>query len=289
MTNTVLITGCSSGFGEAAAHLFADRGWNVVATMRRPESGGSLAALQNVIVARLDVQDSGSIESAITEGIQRFGRIDAVVNNAGFGLYGIFEAIPQEKILEQFDVNVFGPMRVIRAILPHFRARRIGTIVNISSGMGVFGLPTGSPYNASKFALEGFSEALHYELAAVGVTVKVVEPGAVPSTKFPARSDAETWLAQIPHEYAPFLEATKEVFAGFADRTDDGALGKVVEAIFAAVTDGTDRFRYLPTDDIKPLVTARRESSEAEYIALMRSLFLPKNITASRLGGEQNE
>jgi NAD(P)-dependent dehydrogenase (short-subunit alcohol dehydrogenase family) len=278
MSQTVLITGCSSGFGQAAAHLFSDRGWNVVATMRRPEAGAELAKRTNVFVTRLDVQDQASIATAIETGIRRFGRIDAVINNAGFGLYGIFEAFPHAKMLEQFEVNVFGPMHVIRAILPHFRSHRSGVIVNISSGMGVFGLPTGSPYNSTKFALEGFSEALHYELAAIGVTVKVVEPGAAPSTNFPARSDVETKGANVPADYAPFLGATKKIFQSFIDGVDANAVSKVVESIFTAVTDGTDQFRYVPTEDIQPLVAARRESSESEYMSLMRDLFMPKNV-----------
>lgn len=274
MSQTVLITGCSSGFGNATAKLFATHGWNVVATMRQPEAGADLAALDNVLVARLDVQDHASISSAIALGIERFGKIDAVVNNAGFGLYGIFESVPYEKMREQFEVNVFGPMEVIRAILPHFRANKAGVIVNISSGMGVFGLPTGSPYNASKFALEGFSEAIHYELAAVGVTVKIIEPGAAPATNFPKRSDTETGLAPIPQEYSTFLDTTQKIFAGFGNSADQDAVAKVVESIFTAVTDGTDQFRYVPTDDIKPLVAARRASSEPEYMALMRGLFM---------------
>jgi NADP-dependent 3-hydroxy acid dehydrogenase YdfG len=115
---TVLITGCSTGFGEATARLFASRGWNVVATMRRPETGSALAALDNVLVTRLDVQDQSSIERAIAAGIVRFGRLDVVVNNAGFGLFGVFEATSRERVLEQFEVNVFGLMDVTRAILP---------------------------------------------------------------------------------------------------------------------------------------------------------------------------
>jgi NAD(P)-dependent dehydrogenase (short-subunit alcohol dehydrogenase family) len=120
MKKTILITGCSSGIGQATARLFADHGWNVVATLRQPTAENELARLNNVLVTRLDVQDRDSIKPAIEAGIARFGRIDALINNAGFGQYGLFEAIPREKIQEQFDVNVFGVMDVTRAILPHF-------------------------------------------------------------------------------------------------------------------------------------------------------------------------
>ena len=206
MTSTVLITGCSTGFGEATARLFASRGWNVVATMRRPEAGAGLAALgDNVLVARLDVQDPASIDAAVAQAIARFGRIDVLVNNAGFGLFGVFEAAPRDKIREQFDVNVFGVMDVTRALLPHFRANRAGTIINISSGAGIFTLPMISLYCASKFALEGFSEALSYELASLGIAVKIVEPGGVTKTSFGERSAVEAGRSADLPDYRPFL------------------------------------------------------------------------------------
>jgi NAD(P)-dependent dehydrogenase (short-subunit alcohol dehydrogenase family) len=184
MNKTVLITGCSSGFGKASAKLFADKGWNVIATMRRPEAEEELTKLADVLLTRLDVQERDSIGAAIEAGMARFGTIDALMNNAGFGLFGLFEATPREKIEEQFDVNVFGAMDVTRALLPHFRANNNGLILNISSGAGMFTLPMLSLYCASKFALEGFSEALSYELSSQHITVKVIEPGGVVSTNF---------------------------------------------------------------------------------------------------------
>src|SRR5258707_3808693 len=176
MTKTVLITGVSSGIGKAAALHFAKAGWNVVATLRQPDAAADLAALPNVLVTRLDVQVPATITTAIDAGIAHFGRIDALVNNAGFSLFGVFEAIPQAKIQEQFDVNLFGVMAVTRTILPHFRAHKRGTIINVSSGAGIFTLPMLSLYCASKFALEGFSEALAYELAAQNIAGQIVEP-----------------------------------------------------------------------------------------------------------------
>jgi NAD(P)-dependent dehydrogenase (short-subunit alcohol dehydrogenase family) len=274
MTRTVLITGASSGFGRATAHVFADRGWNVVATMRVPAAGADLAKRENVFVARLDVQDRSSIEQAIAEGIARFGRIDVLINNAGFGLFGVFESMSREKIQEQFDVNVFGVMDVTRTMLPHFRGNRAGVIVNISSGAGVFGLPMISLYNASKFALEGFSESLSYELLPHNIVVKVVEPGGVLSTRFGARSAAEVSHQAIPKEYDRFIAGATKVFEGMrAARLSTEE--EVAEAIFAAATDGTTQLRYTPTKDIAPMIKARRETSEEEYIAMMRANFAP--------------
>jgi NAD(P)-dependent dehydrogenase (short-subunit alcohol dehydrogenase family) len=269
---TVLITGCSSGFGKASVRHFASNGWNVVATMRSPEAGIEFATLENVLVARLDVQDPVSIEQAIDAGVARFGRIDALVNNAGFGLFGVFETTSREKITEQFDVNVFGVMDVTRAILPHFRRHKAGVILNVSSGAGVFALPSISLYCASKFALEGFSEALSYELAPMGITVKLIEPGGVVETNFVGRSGQEAAHAPTLPDYDAFAAATATIFAGLkGNRLASEA--DVATVIFEAATDGSDQLRYVATEDIKPLLKARRETSETEYIKFMRSQF----------------
>lgn len=274
--SNILITGASSGFGLESAKLFAANGHNVVATMRNTLAATELDGLPNVIVTHLDVQDPESIQTALNTAIDRFGHIDAVVNNAGFSLWGVFESLPRKKIQEQFDVNVFGVMHVTRAILPHFRARRQGVIVNVSSGAGVFGLPMISAYNASKFALEGFSESLSYELLSQGIVVKIVEPGGVLDTQFSQRLAREAAEAPAaPDDYADFIAGTEEVFAGLrANRLATSA--DVANVIFGAVTDGTTQLRYVATDDIKPLVDARRSTSEADYIEMMRGKFMPR-------------
>ncbi len=272
---TVLITGTSSGFGKTTAKLFANKGWNVIATMRRPEGEEELTSLENVLVTRLDVQEHAGIVKAIEAGIARFGRIDALINNAGFGLFGLFEATPIEKVREQFDVNVFGVMDVTRAILPHFRKNKGGLIVNVSSGAGVFTLPMISLYCASKFALEGFSESLSYELAFQNIIVKIVEPGGVLTTNFGKRSGEEAAYNASLTDYDAFVAGTNAIFAGLraARLASEEDVAKV---IFQAATDGTERLRYVATTDIAPLVKARRETSEQEYITYMRSHFLPK-------------
>jgi NAD(P)-dependent dehydrogenase (short-subunit alcohol dehydrogenase family) len=274
-TRTALITGCSTGFGEATARLFAARGWNVVATMRRPEAGAALAAIDHVMVTRLDVQDQASIDSAIAHGIARFGRIDVLVNNAGFGLFGVFEATSRQRMLEQFEVNVFGLMDVTRAILPHFRGNRSGVIVNISSGGGVFALPMTSLYNASKFALEGFSESQAYELASLAIRVKIVEPGGVLSTDFVRRSAKEAGEAEALADYKPFVTAVEAAFVGLRASRAGATSEQVAEVIFTAATDQTEQLRYVATDNIKAWVAARRETSEDEYMAFMRAHVTP--------------
>ncbi|MBN8826258.1 MULTISPECIES: SDR family oxidoreductase [unclassified Spirosoma] len=277
MKKTVLITGTSSGFGAAVAHFFAEKGWNVIATMRDTHKAGDLRNSDNVLITKLDVQDAVTIESAIAAGIERFGRIDVVVNNAGYGLFGIFESASREAIQTQFDVNVFGAMDVTRAILPHFRANHAGTIINISSGAGAIGFPMASIYSASKFALEGFSEGLRYELASLGIRVKIIEPGGAMQTGFMARVGGESTGLQLIEDYLPFLGKIGKVYGGMQEAADPDAVEKVVAAIFEAATDGTDRLRYTPTNDILPILNARRSSSEEAYQLFTNSLFVSQN------------
>jgi NAD(P)-dependent dehydrogenase (short-subunit alcohol dehydrogenase family) len=274
MKNTVLITGASSGIGRATAELFAARGWNVVATMRTPRD------IPGAFVTRLDVEKPETIRAAIDAGIARFGRIDAVVNNAGYGLFGVFERTPEEKVREQFEVNVFGVMNVVRAVLPHFRKNRRGRIVNVSSGAGVFAMPMISLYTASKFALEGFSESLSYELAALGIGVKIVEPGGVTSTNFGSRSakEAASPSSEI-RDYDDFVSSANEVFANLAasrNADKDSTAEHVARIIYQATTDSSDQLRYVATSAIVPLVEARRQTSEREYMEFMRSRVTPK-------------
>jgi len=276
MTQTILITGTSSGFGEATARLFAARGWNVIATMRNPEASNALQLGDNVLVTRLDVEDLDTIDAAIAAGIERFGRIDALVNNAGYGLFAVFEAASREAVKRQFDVNVFGVMDVTRAILPHFRSNRKGTIINITSGAGVIGFPMASLYSASKFAVEGFTESLGYELSGLGIAVKLVEPGGAPGTGFMIRSGAEGAAIPVATDYYPFLDHIGKLYGSMAEGTDLDAVKKVASAIFEAASDGSTRLRYIPTNDIRPLVDARRGATEEQYQDLVHGIFLPQ-------------
>lgn len=278
MKKTVLITGCSSGIGKTTAQYFARQGWNVLATMRQPEAARDLADLPGVSVARLDVQDQESIGQAIGAGIDRFGKIDAVINNAGFGVIGLFETLPRKRVQEQFDVNFFGVMDVTRAILPHFRANGAGVVVNISSGAGVITVPLLSIYCASKFALEGLSEGLYYELASQNIAVKIIELGTVASTNFVKRSAEPVEGCVQIRDYDRFMTHANAILAEQSSGDDHPATEEeVAAAIFGATTDGTNRLRYVATADIVPLLTARRETSEENYMAFMRSLFMPKS------------
>jgi NAD(P)-dependent dehydrogenase (short-subunit alcohol dehydrogenase family) len=264
MKKTILITGTSSGFGKLTAQKFAADGWNVIATMRSPEKETELTQLDNVLVTKLDVQDIDSIQQAIDAGIQRFGKIDTLVNNAGFGMYGIFELATREQIRAQFDVNVFGVMDTIQAILPHFRANNGGTIINISSQGGRITYPAISLYHASKFAIEGFSESVSFELAPLNIIVKLIEPGAV-NTSF---GNSATFTAN------PAITVYDEFMTTYAQN-----IGKltpppsepevIVEVIYTAATDGTNQLRYIAGEDAKLVIGVKQSVSDREYMHYM--------------------
>jgi NAD(P)-dependent dehydrogenase (short-subunit alcohol dehydrogenase family) len=269
VTQTILITGSSSGIGRATAKHFHDHGWNVIATMRSPEQEPELAALQNVLVTRLDVQDPGSITSAVDAGLERFGRIDVLLNNAGYGAYGVLEATPMDKIRRQYDVNVLGLLDTTKAVLPHFRAHGSGTIVNISSIGGKVTFPLGTLYHGTKFAVEGLSEALHYELAAIGVRVKIVEPGFV-KTDFAGRSFDFTNDESLT-EYQEFVKA---YFSALERQGAGGDEPEVVaEVVYRAVTDGTDRLRYTAGPYAAELLANRAAADDTTFFGGVKQQF----------------
>jgi NAD(P)-dependent dehydrogenase (short-subunit alcohol dehydrogenase family) len=273
MTKTILITGASSGIGKASVERFAAAGWNVVATMRDPAREKEWPGSDRVLLTRLDVTDPASIDAAIEQGLEHFGGIDVLLNNAGYGQYGVFEAVPRAKVLEQFAVNVFGPMDVIRAVLPAMRKARRGVIINMSSGAGIYTLPMISLYAASKFALEGFSEALAFELLALGIVVKLVEPhGGVGATNFNRRAETERGVDPALDDYQEFVQRTAEAFAGMsAARLLDSS--DVAEVVYEAATDGTTRLRYLVGHDTRGFIKARAELSDQDYVDFMRDHF----------------
>ena len=181
---TVLITGCSSGFGKLAANTFQEQGWNVVATMRSPEKETELTDSDVMKVTRLDVSDQASIDAAIALALESFGTIDVLVNNAGFGSNSMFEQTPESSVRAMYDTNVFGLMNVTRSVLPIMREAGSGVIVNVTSMAGLMGLPGNTVYASSKFAVEGLTEGMDLEYRGLGIRVKSVAPGAFLTTAF---------------------------------------------------------------------------------------------------------
>ncbi|MEQ9039019.1 MAG: SDR family oxidoreductase [Silicimonas sp.] len=266
--STILITGASSGIGKATALRFQSEGWNVIATMRNPSAGAELGALDNVLLTQLDVTDASSIATAVAEGLSRFGRIDVVLNNAGYGAYGPLEAFSTERIRRQFDTNVIGLLEVTKAVLPHMRANRSGTIVNISSIGGQITFPLGTLYHGTKFAVEGLSEALHYELEPLGIRVRIVEPGMI-KTDFGGRS-FDFAMDETLSDYASTADAMGRLFGKLA--SDPSAPELVAGVIWEAANDTSDRLRFRAGLDAHTLLDERKAQDDATFIGRIKDV-----------------
>ena len=266
MKKTILITGTSSGIGKATAIHFQQKGWNVIATMRTPEKETELNKLENVQLERLDVLDLESIDQAIKNGISSFGKIDAIVNNAGYGAYGPLESFPRENIIKQFNTNVIGLMDVTKAIIPHFRVNKDGVIINISSIGGQITFALGSLYHGTKFAVEWISESLHYEMKEIGVKVKIVEPGMI-ATDFGGRS-FDFQAGEIA-DYQPIIGALMKQWQN-PDNTSSAA-SLVAGVIYTAVTDDSEQLRYRAGDDANFLLDSRKKMTDDEFFSMMNN------------------
>jgi NAD(P)-dependent dehydrogenase (short-subunit alcohol dehydrogenase family) len=271
MNNTILITGTSSGIGRASAKKFQRSGWNVIATMRTPEKEVELKQLDHVLVERLDVQDQKSITTAVTSGINKFGQIDVVLNNAGYALLGTFESAPKEHVQRQYEVNVFGLFDVTRAVLPHFRKNGTGTFINVSSVGGKMTFPLTSLYHSTKFAIEGFSESAHYEWAPLGIKVKIIEPGGT-DTDFGGRS-MDFQHDESLQAYNDYVAHNMEAYQNVMDPEKMNTPAQIAEEVFVAATDGTNQLRYRAGADAEQLLTARETMSDEDFFGMMRSQF----------------
>ncbi len=267
MQKTIFITGASSGLGKATAELFHAKGWSVIATMRNPEKESKLKELPNVTLVKLDVTDAAAIQKTVSTILQSYA-VDVVLNNAGYGLIGPLEALKDEQILSQVQTNLFGVINVTRAFLPYFRESRSGSFINVTSTFGLLGYPTCSIYNATKFAVDGFSEGLAYELAQFGIKVKVVAPGGM-QTDFAGRSlqggmhEAYTQLvAKVSEGYS------EEQIANYS-KADD-----VAQIIYDAATDDKIQLRYIAGNDAIGLYKERLDLMPEGQFEKIRSQFI---------------
>lgn len=240
MKKTVLITGSSSGIGLETALLFHQNNWNVAATMRHPESRKTeLHEINEIQKLHLDVKDKESIKSAIQSTVEKFGKIDAIVNNAGFALVGPFEESTDAQIRDQFDTNVFGVMDVVRKIIPHFRGNKGGTIVNVASVGGRVTFPYYSLYHGTKWALEGFSESLHHELKEFNIKVKIIEPGPVKTNFY---DSSMKFTSKEGGVYNNKFEKAFKMMNSFGEK---GASPKrVAKTIYKAASSNNRKLRY---------------------------------------------
>ena len=245
---TVLITGCSSGYGLETARHFLANGWNVIATMRTPRAD-VLPASPRLRVLALDVTKPASIAAALAAA----GPIDVLVNNAGIGLLGTLEATSMETVREVFETNTFGTIAMAQAVIPQFRQRGAGVIVNVTSSVTLAPMPLVAVYCASKKAIEGFSDSLAFELEAFNVRVKVVEPGYGPSTKF-AENGGARMQGLIPEPYAAFAQTT---FAQFTQVKTFTQEKDVAEVVWQAANDASAN-RHFPAGPDAVALAARR-------------------------------
>lgn len=259
MQKTIFITGSSSGLGKATAKLFQSKGWQVIATMRNPKNEVELTKLENVTVLKLDVTDKEQIEETVLEVIQQYS-VDVVLNNAGYGLIGALEALNDELITRQLNTNLLGVIRVTKAFTPYFRMKENGMFINITSMFGLIGYPTCSIYSATKFALDGFSESLAYELANLGVTVKTIAPGGI-QTDFAGRS----MDGSVHDAYQKLIEKVNEGYS--EERINQfSTSNQIASVIFEAATDNKNQLRYIAGIDATMLYNERLQlGAEGQY------------------------
>lgn len=266
---TVIITGASSGIGKAAVLKFAQAGWNVAATMRSPEKENDFKASKNVKLYALDVTKTESIQAVLMAVKNDFKSIDVVVNNAGFGVDGIFESMSDEVIEKQFNTNVFGLMRVTRESIKIMREQKSGTIIQIASMGGRLAFPAYSIYHGTKWAVEGFTESLQYELAPFNIHLKLIEPGAI-KTEFYGRS-RQFVKPDYTKDYDSFIKKVEKV------SMDAGAAGEdpsiVADAILKAANDKSKKLRYPVGKPAPMLLWMRKRIPDTWFFGIVKSSY----------------
>lgn len=276
MRKTVLITGSSSGFGRLATHTFHENGWNVIATMRKPEKETELTALSNVFVTRMDVTDRNSVKAAIQEGIEKFNRIDVLVNNAGYGAVGYLEEASDEDIKKQMDTNFTGVVYGIQEVLPYMRKQNSGVIINITSLAGTCGFPLHSLYNASKFAVEGLSEALKFELESFGITIKTIAPGAF-KTSFSSGVSYTTGnkKAALAEKSQRFKERYEQILESPPKPFGYGDPQVVADLIYKCATQKTPN-KNIVGKDAKMTMFMRKIMSKNAFAKMLKNSLSPE-------------
>jgi len=264
---TILITGASSGIGRAAAELFHERGWNVVGTARDPARGDRLARDGLKLVA-MELASRDSIYNGIADALACFGGVDVIVNNAGFGLFGFFEEATEPMLREQIETNLMGPIHAIRAILPHFREKRDGMIINVTSLAAFVGPPLNSYYAATKWGLEGLSESLAAELKPFGIRCRIVEPGRTATAYHDRWNDHET------NPIADYDSIRERVFSAITPDLSSAFTPDVVaETIWRAATEQGPRMRFPGSPDAQAVFDMRDRLGSEGFVAAMGERF----------------
>ncbi|HXW11565.1 MAG TPA: SDR family oxidoreductase [Nitrososphaeraceae archaeon] len=270
-----VITGSSSGIGLETAFTLARNDYITYATMRSPEKDTSIkATVQNeelpIRIVQLDVTDDSSVKNAVDHIISEAGRIDVLVNNAGYGLVGAFEDLAMEETKSQYETNLFGLIRVTQAVLPTMRKQRSGRIINVSSGAGIFGYPGGSAYVSTKFAVEGLSESIAYELEPFGIKVILIEPGFI-RTNF---GNAMVIAKKAQNQASPYSGLMQKMMASATELAKNASDAELVaNIILDAATNPNPRIRYLAGKDVESWAASKKTMDEFEFFNMMKSLF----------------
>lgn len=267
MGKVALITGASTGIGFETSITLARNGFRTIATMRNLSKSHKIREIAKkeklpLTVISLDVNDNASIQTAIKNVLVEAKRIDVVINNAGYGLFGAIEDLPMDKIIKQFETNFFGMVRVVKSVLPIMRSQRSGTIVNISSMVGRVAMPLNSVYVASKFALEGFSESIRHELSKFGINVILIEPGIVKTRFFDNLQKSTNEAPKSP--YTALLERRLSRFKSIS-QSNSSAPSEVALAILKALRSKSSDFRYVVGDDATAVLEKRKALSDIEF------------------------
>lgn len=264
---TIFITGTSTGLGKAAVHLFHSKGWNVIATMRNTDKGKDFEGLERVTVLPLDITNPEQIKETVASAIA-LRSIDVVLNNAAYGAIGPLESVTNEDLLKQIDTNLLGAIRVTQAFIPHFRIRKSGLFINITSSAGLVTFPFDSLYHATKFGLVGWSEGMSYELKPFGISIKTVAPGFI-RTEFGANVKITS--------SDPYQESLNHFLGVLADPelTKDGSTAEEIAAVvYEAAIDEKDQVHYLAGLDVKAMYERRLQVGPEVARQEMEQLFL---------------
>jgi len=256
---TSFITGSSSGLGRATAKLFASKGWKVIATMRNPEKETELNNISGVTLMALDITNPDQIAS-VAEQVMASGGVDVVFNNAGYGLSGPLEGLTDEQIMRMVNTNMLGAIRTTKAFVPYFREKRVGLFINTTSIGGLMTVPFNSIYHATKWALEGWSESMAFELNQFGVGMKTVSPGGMKTDFFTRSFDSG--------RHAAYDELVDKVMSKITDPRQMEAYssaGQIAEVVYVAATDGKKQLRYVAGADAKATYEARLQMGDEAF------------------------
>jgi NAD(P)-dependent dehydrogenase (short-subunit alcohol dehydrogenase family) len=256
---TIFITGASSGLGRATAKLFASKGWKVIATMRNPDKESELNKLPWVVLMRLDITDPEGITRAAQQALAA-GDVDIVFNNAGYGLAGPLEGLTDEQIVRIVDTNLLGVIRTTKAFVPHFREQRKGLFINTTSIGGFIAVPFNSLYHATKWAVEGWSESMAFELSQFGIGMKTIAPGGMKTDFFTRSFDSAKHPA-----YDAMAERTMRIFTASKQMEAYSTPEQIAEVVYEAATDGKDQLRYVAGDDAKATYAMRLKVGDEAF------------------------